>query len=65
MKTYYIQALVIPNGIDRIMDCGLLVTTADLTDAFDAFQDHYQEQWGVGIAYQVTDVTVIKETEAV
>lgn len=65
MKTYYIKAIVIPNGIDREMDCGLLVSTNDLASAFVAFQDHYEEQWGVGIAYQVTDVIVIDKTEAV
>jgi hypothetical protein len=65
MKTYYIQALVIPNGIDRILDCGLLVTSIDLTHAFVAFEEHYEEQWGVGIAYKITNVTEIKQTEAV
>jgi hypothetical protein len=63
MKAYYIQAIVIPNGIDREMDCGLLVNANDLTDAFSQFQAHYEAQWCVGIAYQVTDVTLIDRTE--
>ena len=56
MKTYYIQAVIHPNGIDRIMDCGFLCDANTIGDAFDQFTDHYEEQWGVGITYTVTFV---------
>jgi hypothetical protein len=60
MKTYYIKAIIFPNGIDRIMECGLMLDAGELTDAFSSFQDHYEEQWGVGITYTVTQVVEVQ-----
>lgn len=60
MKTYYIKAIIHPNGIDRILECGLMLDEPSLSDAFSSFQEHYEEQWGVGITYTVTEVFEVK-----
>ena len=65
MKTYYIQAVVYPKGIEQVMEFGLLVTADSLTDGLVTFQEHYEAQWGVGITYTVTQVVDVENGKLV